>query len=159
MYKSLLFASLAVTPLPLYALDTRQAPTEQLLKLGNELGASAGSSQWQQLWYSVREAGYLQAHATQVHFTVPATLLPELARQTLAQADQVHAVKQTRALYRRDFPDRIIGKRAEHAFRAVPAGRLARPAPRHEHDPQGIPEKRKPVEHLSVRLKVTGPRK
>jgi len=119
MYKSLLFASLAVTPLPLYALDTRQTPPEQLLKLGSELATNAGSSQWQQLWYSVREAGYLQAHASLVHFTVPATLLPELARQTLAQADQVHAVKQTRALYRRDFPDRIVGKRAEHAFSAL----------------------------------------
>jgi len=119
MYRSMLFASLALTYLPVYALDTRQAPAEQLFKLGSELAANAGSSQWQQLWQRAREAGYLQARTGQVHFTMPASLLPELARQTLAQADQVYPVQQTRALYRRDFPDRTVGKRGEHAFSAL----------------------------------------
>ncbi|HDS1817863.1 TPA: hypothetical protein QEM96_002510 [Pseudomonas putida] len=119
MYKSMLFASFALTSSPLYALDTRHTPAEQLLELGSELAASAGSSQWQQLWHSVREAGYLHPHTSQVHFTLPASQLPGLARQTLAQADQVYPVQQTRALYRRNFSDRVVGKRGEHAFSAL----------------------------------------
>ena len=49
----------------------------------------------------------------------PGTPWIAAARQTLAQADQVYPVQQTRALYRRDFPDRTVGKRGEHAFSAL----------------------------------------
>lgn len=88
MYKPLLFASLLLTPFSLHALDTRQTSAEQLLELGRELAAQAGASQWQQLWQRVRQAGYLQAKGASVHFTAPQAQLPELARQTLAQADR-----------------------------------------------------------------------
>lgn len=119
MYKPLLFASLLLTPLSLQALDTRQTPTEQLLELGRELAASAGASQWQQLWQRVRQAGYLQANGTSVHFTVPPAQLPELARQTLARADQVQAQRQTQALYRRNFADQVIGHRDGQPLHAL----------------------------------------
>ncbi|MDD2135761.1 hypothetical protein [Pseudomonas kurunegalensis] len=111
MYKPLLFTSLFLASFSLHALDTRQTPAEHLLELGRELAAHAGSSQWQQLWQRVRQAGYLQANAAPVHFSVPAARLPDLARQTLAQADQVHAQRQTQALYRRHFADQVIGQR------------------------------------------------
>ncbi|HEN8799380.1 hypothetical protein HP546_21200 [Pseudomonas sp. CM25] len=111
MFKPLLLASLFLTPLSLHALDTRQIPSEQLFQLGRELAAHAGASQWQQMWQRVRQAGYLQADGSPAHFSVPLALLPDLARQTLAQADQVQAVQQTQALYRRSFADRVIGQR------------------------------------------------
>lgn len=119
MYKPLLFASLFLTPFPLYALDTRQTPAEQLLDLGRELAAHAGASQWQQLWQRVRQAGYLQANGAPIHFSVPTARLPELARQTLAEADQVQALQQTQALYRRSFAGQVIGQRNGQALHAL----------------------------------------
>ncbi|GLO12330.1 hypothetical protein PPUJ20028_09110 [Pseudomonas putida] len=119
MYKPLLFASLFLTPVSLHALDTRQTPTEHLLELGRALAAHAGSSQWQQLWQRVRQAGYLQAHAAPVHFSVPTARLPDLARQTLAQADQVQALRQTQALYRRTFAGQVIGQRNGQPLHAL----------------------------------------
>ena len=119
MYKPLLFTSLFLTPFSLHALDTRQTPAEHLLELGRELAAHAGSSQWQQLWQRVRQAGYLQANAAPVHFRVPAARLPDLARQTLAQADQVQAQRQTQALYRRHFAGQVIGQRNDQPLHAL----------------------------------------
>ncbi|MGE8059459.1 hypothetical protein [Pseudomonas sp. NPDC089547] len=111
MYKPLLFASLLFTPLPLFALDTRQVPPAQLLELGRDLASHAGTSQWQQLWQRARQAGYLQANGTPLHFSVPMAQLPDLARQTLAQADNVQALQQSQALYRRSFSGTVIGQR------------------------------------------------
>ncbi|MFJ4384804.1 hypothetical protein ACIP02_10690 [Pseudomonas sp. NPDC089408] len=111
MYKPLLFASLILSPFTAHALDTQQTPAEHLLELGGELAAHAGSSQWQQLWQRVRQAGYLQASGAPVSFTVSAARLPDLAKQTLAQADQVDALRQTQALYRRSFAGQVIGQR------------------------------------------------
>ncbi|WP_084785170.1 hypothetical protein [Pseudomonas putida] len=119
MYKPLLFASLLLTPFSLHALDTRQTSAEQLLELGRELAGQAGASQWQQLWQRVRQAGYLQAKGASVHFSVPLAQLPELARQTLAQADQVQAQQQTQALYRRSFADQVIGHRDGQPLHAL----------------------------------------
>lgn len=119
MYKPLLFASLFLTPFSLHALDTRQVPAEQLLELGRELAAHAGASQWQQLWQRVRQAGYLQANGGPLHFSAPPAQLPELARQTLARADQVQALHQTQALYRRSFADQIIGRRDGQPLHAL----------------------------------------
>ncbi|GLO45617.1 hypothetical protein [Pseudomonas putida] len=119
MYKTLLFASLFLTPFSLHALDTRQVPAEQLLELGRELAAHAGASQWQQLWQRVRQAGYLQANGVPLHFSAPPAQLPELARQTLARADQVQALHQTQALYRRSFADQIIGRRDGQPLHAL----------------------------------------
>ncbi|KIY41116.1 hypothetical protein TZ03_07915 [Pseudomonas sp. 10-1B] len=119
MYKPLLFASLFLTPFSLHALDTRQVPAERLLELGGELAANAGASQWQQLWHRVRQAGYLQANGAPVHFTVPSARLPELARQTLAQADQVQPLQQTHALYRRSFAGLVIGQRGGQPLHAL----------------------------------------
>ncbi|RCL20590.1 hypothetical protein C6A77_24315 [Pseudomonas sp. AFG_SD02_1510_Pfu_092] len=119
MYKPLLLASLFLTPLAVHALDTHQTPAEQLRELGRELAAQAGASQWQQLWQRVRQAGYLQAHGSAVHFSVAPTLLPELARQTLAQADEVQALRQTQALYRRSFADQVIGQRDGQPLQAL----------------------------------------
>lgn len=119
MYKPLLFASLLLTPLSLHALDTHQASTGQLLDLGRNLAAQAGSSQWQQLWQRVRQAGYLQANADSLHFTVAPALLPELARQTLGRADQVQALQHTQALYRRHFADQVIGQRNGQPLHAL----------------------------------------
>ncbi|MGJ7548928.1 hypothetical protein [Pseudomonas alloputida] len=104
-----LFIMLLTPSLPTHALDTGQAAPEQLLKLGSQLAAHAGSSQWQQLWQRTRAAGHLQVTPGQAYFTIPHPLLPELARQTLAQADQVETVKRTLVRYRRTFPDRVIG--------------------------------------------------
>jgi hypothetical protein len=106
-----LFIMLLTPSLPIHALDTGQAAPEQLLKLGSQLAAHAGSSQWQQLWQRTRAAGHMQATSGQAHFTIPQPLLPELARQTLAQADQAEAVNRSLARYRRTFPDRVIGMR------------------------------------------------
>jgi len=111
MYKSLLFASLFLSPFTAHALDTQQMRAEHLLELGRELAAHAGASQWQQLWQRVRQAGYLQADGAPVNFTVPMARLPDLARQTLAQADQVQALRQSQALYRRSFAGQVIGQR------------------------------------------------
>ncbi len=111
MYKPLLFASLFLSPFTAHALDTQQTAAEHLLELGRELATHAGNSQWQQLWQRVRQAGYLQAGAAPVIFTVPSARLPDLARQTLAQADQVQALRQTQALYRRNFAGQVIGQR------------------------------------------------
>ncbi|AYG45234.1 hypothetical protein DV532_13390 [Pseudomonas sp. Leaf58] len=111
MYKPLLFASLFLTPFTLHALDTHQVSTEQLLELGRELASEAGASQWQQLWQRARQAGYLQANGASLHFSIPQAQLPDLARQTLADADQVQAVQQTQALYRRSFAGQVIGQR------------------------------------------------
>lgn len=119
MYKPLLFASLFLPPLSLHALDTRQTGAEHLLELGRELAAHAGASQWQQLWQRVRQAGYLQADAAPIHFSVPTARLPDLARQTLAQADQVQALRQTQALYRRSFAGLVIGQRNGQPLHAL----------------------------------------
>lgn len=104
-----LFIMLLTPSLATHALDTRQATPEQLLTLGSQLAEHAGSSQWQQLWQRTRAAGHFQATSGHAYFTVPHSLLPELARQTLARADQVEAVNSTLARYRRTFPDRGIG--------------------------------------------------
>jgi hypothetical protein len=119
MYKPLFFASLFLTPLPLHALDTRQAPVEQLLELGSQLAAHAGPSQWQQMWQRVRQVGYLQPNVAPVHFSVAPAQLPDLARQTLARADQVHAIQQTQALYRRNFAGQVIGMRGGQPLHSV----------------------------------------
>ena len=119
MYKPLLFTSLFLTPFSLHALDTHQVPAEQLLELGRELAAHAGASQWQQLWQRVRQAGYLQAQGAPLHFSAPPAQLPELAMQTLARADQVQALHQTQALYRRSFADQIIGRRGGQPLHAL----------------------------------------
>ncbi|UXH42028.1 hypothetical protein [Pseudomonas promysalinigenes] len=100
-----------LTPsLAIHALETQQAPPEQLHKLGSQLAAQAGNSQWQQLWQRTRAAGHLQATSGHAYFTVPHPLLPGLARQTLARADQVEALGNTLARYRRSFPDSVIGQ-------------------------------------------------
>jgi hypothetical protein len=109
MRKLALVIMLLTPSLPTHALDTRQVPPEQLLKLGSQLAAHAGSSQWQQLWQRTRAAGHLQAASGRAYFTVAHPLLPDLARQTLARADQVETVSNTRARYRRTFPERVIG--------------------------------------------------
>ncbi|MEN5302955.1 hypothetical protein [Pseudomonas sp. TWI628] len=109
MRRFALFIILFAPSLPIQALDTRQAPPEQLLELGGQLAAHAGSSQWQQLWQRTRAAGHLHARPGHAYFTVPHPLLPELARQALAQADQVEPLGNTVARYRRTFPDRVIG--------------------------------------------------
>lgn len=136
MYKPLLFASLLLTPLSLHALDTQQTPAEHLLELGRELATNAGASQWQQLWQRVRQAGYLQPDAAPVYFSVPTTRLPDLARLTLAQADQAQPLRQTQVLYRRHFADQVIGQRNGqplHAlcllvdWRTLPTGMRATP--------------------------------
>ena len=136
MYKPLLFASLILTPLTLHALDTREVTAAQLLELGRDLERDAGASQWQQLWQRVRQAVYLQAPGAPLHFSAPMAQLPDLVRQTLAQADQVQALHQTQALYRRSFSGTVIGQRGGqplHAlcllvdWRALPQGMLDAP--------------------------------
>ena len=119
MYKPLLFASLILTPLTLHALDTREVTAAQLLELGRDLERHAGASQWQQLWQRVRQAGFLRTSSAPVHFTAPMSQLPELARQTLAQADQVQALRQTQALYRRSFSGTVIGQRDGQPLHAL----------------------------------------
>lgn len=109
MRRFALFIILLAPSLPIQALDTGQAPPEQLLKLGNQLAAHAGNSQWQQLWQRTRAAGHLQARPGHPYFTIAHPLLPGLARQALAQADQVEPQGKTVARYRRTFPDRVIG--------------------------------------------------
>ena len=54
-----------------------------------------------------------------MHFTAPQAQLPELARQTLAQADRVQAQQQTQALYRRRFADQVIGQRDGQPLHAL----------------------------------------
>lgn len=119
MYKPLLFTSLILTPLTLHALDTREVTAAQLHELGRDLERHAGASQWQQLWQRVRQAGYLQAHGAPLHFSAPMAQLPELARQTLAQADHVQALHQTQALYRRSFAGQVIGQRNGQPLHAL----------------------------------------
>lgn len=109
MRNAALFIMLLTPSLATHALDTRQAPPEQLLKLGSQLADHAGKSQWQQLWQRSRAAGHLQATPGLAYFTISHPLLPELARQTLTRADKVEAVNITLARYRRAFPGRVIG--------------------------------------------------
>ena len=109
MRKFALLILLLSPALTTHALDPRQTPPEQLLKLGGQLAAHAGSSQWQQLWQRTRAAGHLQAKPGHPYFTIPQPQLPDLARQTLAHADRVEALNITLARYRRAFPDRVIG--------------------------------------------------
>jgi hypothetical protein len=109
MRKFALLIMLLPPSIAIHALDTRQASPEQLLTLGSQLAAHAGSSQWQQLWQRTRAAGHLQATPGHAYFTAPHLLLPELARQTLARADQVEAVNGTLARYRRTFSGKVIG--------------------------------------------------
>ncbi|PVZ42210.1 hypothetical protein [Pseudomonas sp. CC120222-01a] len=109
MRRFALFFILFAPSLPIQALDTRQTAPERLLELGGQLAAHAGNSQWQQLWQRTRAAGHLQARPGHAYFTIPHPLLKELARQALAQADQVEPLGNTAARYRRIFPDRVIG--------------------------------------------------
>ncbi|WP_060507424.1 hypothetical protein [Pseudomonas sp. NBRC 111124] len=109
MRRFALFIILLTPSLTTHALDTRQTPPEQLLELGGQLAAHAGSSQWQQLWQRTRAAGHLKAKPGHPYFTIPQPQLPDLARQTLAHADHVEALDITLARYRRTFPDRVIG--------------------------------------------------
>jgi len=119
MFKQALFTLLLLPALPTHALDTEQATPEQLLQLGNQLAASAGPSQWQQLWQRTRTAGYLQAQAQRPHFTLEQLRLPALAEQALAQADQVEALGNSVARYRRQFPGQVIGMLDQHTLDAL----------------------------------------
>lgn len=131
MKKRLLTLMLCLAATPLHAFNTTEVPCARLLELGDTLSQNAGSSQWQQLWQRVRKAGYLSPGNTSLQFEVPSAVLPALAQQTLARADQVRPVYETQAIYRRTFDDRIIGSRngqALHAlcvqvdWRSVPSG-------------------------------------
>ena len=119
MYKPLLLASLYLTSPSLHALDTEKLPAEQLLELGSRLSAQAGSSQWQQLWRRVRQAGYLHPGGSSLRFTLPAAQLPALARQTLADADQASPLHATQVVYRRSFADQVIGQRDGQPLHAL----------------------------------------
>ncbi|MCO7513847.1 hypothetical protein NJF44_08900 [Pseudomonas guariconensis] len=137
MLNAMLIAGLLLlAPSPAHALETTHLPPERLHALGSALANKAGSSQWQLLWQNVRTAGYLTNHPTRLHFSVPHRELPILARETLAQADQVEALERTRARYRRDFHPQVIGRRDGQAlnalclvvdWRAVPHGMRDRP--------------------------------
>lgn len=131
MNKRLLTLMLCLAATPLHAFNTTEIPCARLLDLGHMLSQKAGSSQWQQLWQRVRKAGYLNPGNTSLRFEVPSAVLPALAQQTLARADQVRPVYETQAIYRRTFDDRIIGSRNGqplHAlcvqvdWRSVPSG-------------------------------------
>lgn len=109
MLKPAVFILLILQSIPSHALDTRPLTPEQLITLGGALAAHAGSSQWQQLWQRTRAAGHLQPKPGRAHFTLSQAQLPQLARQTLAQADHAEARDKTFALYRRAFPGQAVG--------------------------------------------------
>lgn len=110
MPTTLMLTALVLLAIPTtHAADPHQLPHERLLGLGNELAQRAGSSQWQQLWGNVRQAGYLQARQGHLHFTVAQKQLPQLARATLAKADRVTPLSRSTAVYRRDFSPQLIG--------------------------------------------------
>ncbi|MFJ4109933.1 hypothetical protein [Pseudomonas sp. NPDC089758] len=119
MLKPALLILLLLPALPTHALDVRQIPPERLLELGRELAAHAGSSQWQQLWQRTRAAGHLIAEPGHAHFTLEQPQLPKLAYETLANAGQVEAVGKTLALYRRSFPDKVLGRHDKQSLSAL----------------------------------------
>lgn len=119
MLKPALFILLLLPTLPVHALDPRHTAPERLLKLGEQLAASAGASQWQQMWQRTRAAGHFQAQATLAHFVIEQAQLPKLAQLTLARADQVQALSDSVARYRRHFPDQPIGFRGEQVLYAL----------------------------------------
>ena len=115
----LFFCLFLLAPPIALALDTTQVSTEQLHQLARELAPRAGPGQWQQLWQNMRRAGYFSAHPGQLQLVVPQSEVPALARQTLAQANQVEALDTARARYRKDFTPQIIGQRGSHRFNAL----------------------------------------
>ncbi|MGG5291774.1 hypothetical protein [Pseudomonas shirazensis] len=109
---------------------------DRLRLLGSQLAQSAGSSQWQQLWQRVRSAGYLNPQPAQLHFLVEQRELPGLALETLANAEQVHLLDDSQALYRKDFAPSVMGRMNDHRmtalcllvdYRAVPATMIDAP--------------------------------
>ncbi|GLH32083.1 MULTISPECIES: hypothetical protein [Pseudomonas] len=119
MLKPALLILLLLPSLPTHALDIRQIPPEQLLKMGRELADYAGSNQWQQLWHRTRAAGHLLARPGHAHFTIEQPQLPRLAYETLANAGQVEAVGKTLALYRRSFPGKVLGRHDKQSLSAL----------------------------------------
>ena len=92
---------------------------DHLHQLGSQLAQSAGSSQWQQLWQRVRNAGYLNPEVDQLHFLVEQRELPRLARETLAHADQAGLRGHAQALYRKDFAPTVTGRINDHSMTAL----------------------------------------
>ena len=119
MLKPYVYFVLLLTALPGHALETKHIPLDQLHALGRELAERAGSSQWQQLWQRVRQSGQLERRSPVLHFDVVSSRLPDLARRTLADADEVIPQKRTQARYRKDFRPVVIGRQGARSLTAL----------------------------------------
>lgn len=102
-----------------HALQTEDLSDATLLKLATTLDKVAGSSQWQQLWSRTRNAGHLEAHPTLPYFTAPTREIPALVSTTLNQAQSASPLKQTQALYRRDFSPMTVGQQGTNELTAI----------------------------------------
>ncbi|WP_166367282.1 hypothetical protein [Pseudomonas akapageensis] len=119
MLKPSLLSLVMLFSLTAHALQTEDLSDATLLKLAATLDKVAGSSQWQQLWSRSRHAGHLAAHPTLPHFTTPMAEIPALVSTTLNQAQSISPLKQTQALYRRDFSPMVVGQQGPQALTAV----------------------------------------
>lgn len=114
-----LFATLALAAPSAHALQTTDLADDHLRAYAATLADVAGSSQLQQLWKRTRDAGHFGGAQGSAYFTAPMRELPALVRQTLAQPDELAALKQTQVTYRRDFSPQQIGRAGEGPLTAL----------------------------------------
>lgn len=114
-----LAATLALASAGAHALQTTDLPEASLRTYAATLAGAASSSQLQQLWKRTRDAGHFGGAPGTAYFTAPMRDIPALVNQTLAQPDELAAVKQTQVDYRRDFKPQEVGKADAVALTAV----------------------------------------
>jgi hypothetical protein len=118
-FAATLATALAVTSVNAHALQTIDLPESSLRAYAATLAGAVGSSQLQQLWKRTRDAGHFGGAQGTAYFTAPMRDIPALVNQTLAQPDELAALKQTQVDYRRDFSPQVVGKAGAAALTAV----------------------------------------
>ncbi|MFJ4144025.1 hypothetical protein [Pseudomonas sp. NPDC089734] len=100
-----------------HAFESSEVSQEKLKAYGATLAASAGSSQWQQMWKRSRDMGMFN-YQNPTHFTVPNNLLPDMVNRTLGAAQSVQPTGTTQAVYRFDF-GRPVGVEKNQPLTAI----------------------------------------
>ncbi|MCV4265279.1 hypothetical protein ALQ47_03526 [Pseudomonas cichorii] len=100
-----------------HALGTEEVSQQTLQAYGATLDASAGNSQWQQLWKRTRDQGMF-SYQSPTHFTIPNNLIPDMVRRTLSGSQSVKPMNTTQAMYRFDF-DRPVGVERNQPVNAI----------------------------------------
>lgn len=114
-----LVATLALASASAHALQTTDLPDHHLRAYASTLAGAVGSSQLQQLWKRTRDAGHFGGAQGIGYFTAPMRDIPALVNQTLAQPDELGALKHTQVDYRRDFSPQVVGKAGDTTLTAV----------------------------------------